>query len=174
MDFGDIPTWVAAGLSAVFGILAWRSSSRAKNAEAAARDQATRALQAAEEAAAAGKRSADAAERSASALENQHRLAVQQADAAEGVPWEIRYRTGSKWELWNVTETVKFSVTISGSGVMRGPTTHARIDGHSSEEFWGNTSWQRDGKKVQVTWHRRDDLKDEPRSWSGNLTPKLD
>lgn len=173
VQWGNVAAWVSAGLSALFGVLSWWSARKSKSAEAEAKAQAKRALAAAEDAAAAGQRSADAAERAAAVLEDQHRFAVEQAEAVEGVPWEIRYRTGSKWELWNITDTPKFNVAIGGSGVMttRNPVAYERIDGRSAEEFWGTSHWG-SGTKVEVTWHRSRELDDEPLTWAGNLPPK--
>jgi hypothetical protein len=87
------------------------------------------------------------------------------------VPWEIRYREGSLFDLWNITGTTKFGVQISGGGVLR-PKTVDRIDGRSSEEFFG-TRHMGAGNDVVVTWRRREDLSDEPRQWRGNKPPRL-
>jgi hypothetical protein len=86
------------------------------------------------------------------------------------VPWEIRYREGSLFELLNITNTTKFGVQISGGGVLR-PKTVAHIDGRSSLDFFG-TSHMGAGNDVLVTWHPHEDRSDEPRTWRGNKPPR--
>ncbi len=86
------------------------------------------------------------------------------------MPWEIRYREGDLYDLWNITGTTKFGVQISGEGVLRRKTVE-RIDGRSSESFMGFNAMGR-GDQVEVTWHRREDQSDEPRQWRGNKPPK--
>jgi len=98
------------------------------------------------------------------------RMAEEQADLAEGVPWRIAYRTGSLYDLWNDTETPKFHVHISGEGVLREKTVD-RIDGRSSTDFMGLDA-AGVGDQVDVTWHRRQDLSDKPRRWKGNKPAK--
>lgn len=65
-------------------------------------------------------------------------MAEEQAEQAEGVPWEIRYSEGSLFDLWNITGTTKFGVQIAGGGVLR-PTTVDRIDGRSSVDFFATS-----------------------------------
>lgn|GEM_PF-7093909 len=170
----SLASFIAAAVSATVAAVQARrastSQSSAAHSQARAEQQAERATQAAEEAAAWQRQAASAAQQSADALVEQNRRADEQAERAEGVPWEIRYREGDLYDLWNITDTTKFGVQISGSGVLR-PKTVDRIDGRSSEEFFG-TSHSGAGNQVEVTWHRREDLSDESRPWLGSKPPK--
>jgi hypothetical protein len=177
MDGGDwinlVGVVVSAG-SAVWAVVSARRASAAGKRADTYRDraetQARLATAAAEQAAIAQQQSADAAQRSADALEKQTQLAVEQAAAAEGVPWRVEHRTGAKWELWNASDYAQFKVKISGPGVTarRTPDIIECIDGHSSFEFWGNTSWGAE-QRVIVTWHRREDGQDDELTWSGTM-----
>jgi type II secretory pathway pseudopilin PulG len=164
---------VIAGGSALWAVVsarrAGRAQAKAEHYQARAEQQAERAAKAAEQAAVAETASAAAAERAAAALEKQNKMAEDQADLTEGVPWRIEFQTGSTYDLWNDTQTPKFHVQISGEGVLRARTIE-RIDGRSSADFMGlNASGV--GDRVEVTWHRREDQSDEPRRWSGNKPP---
>ena len=167
-------SFVVAAVSATVAVVqakrASASQSAAAHSQARAEQNAERATQAAEEAAAWQRQAADAAQRSAEALEKQNQLVEEQAEQAEGVPWEIRYREGSLFDLWNITGTTKFGVQISGGGVLR-PKTVDRIDGRRSVDIFG-TSHMGAGNDVLVTWHRREERSDEPRSWRGNKPPR--
>lgn len=68
-------------------------------------------------------------------------MADELQDAAEGVPWRVIYREGALWELINNSDFPKFKVQISGPGVLANRTAKLfeRIDGQSSEVFWGAT-----------------------------------
>jgi phage protein D len=166
---------VIAGGSAIWAVVSARraaaAQARAAHYQARAEQNAERATQAAEEATVAQRQSAAAAQRSAEALEKQNRMAEEQAEQAEGVPWRIEHREGDLYELINITDTTKFGVQISGPGVLH-PKTVDRIDGHSSAEFYGHPA-SGGNNQVDVTWHRREDLSDEPRPWRGNKPPKL-
>jgi hypothetical protein len=160
-------------------LLALASARRAKRSEAAAQFDANRAetyqrraTEAAEEATVAQRQSAIAAKRVADALEKQHQLEVEQAEAAEGVPWRVEHSRGAKWLLRNNTDHPKFHVQISGPGVSttRAPGVIPRIDGRSSFEFWGNTAFGSEAR-IDVTWHRREDRQDVPGSWSDTMPP---
>jgi hypothetical protein len=172
MNWGDIPTWVATVVAAVFGALSWRSSRAAKAAESAAEEFKRQALTAAQDAAAAEGRAADAAVRSAGALEAQSQLAAEQAAAAEGVPWRVEYSHGAKWVLLNVSDTPKFNVKITGPGVWarRTPDVVDRIDGQSSYEIWGSS--EPGEKRIDVTWHQREGGQGEPGTWSSLMPPR--
>jgi hypothetical protein len=164
---------IAAG-SAIWAVVSARRAAaaqgRADHYQARAEQHAERATQAAEEAAAAERQSAAHAKRAADALEKQNRMREEQADLAEGVPWQITHQVGDTYDLWNDTHTPKFHVHISGEGVLRKKTVE-RIDGRSSADFMGlNASGV--GDQVVVTWHRREDLSDEPRQWTGNKPPR--
>lgn len=183
---------VVSAFSAGWAVRSARRASRAEeqadNYQATAEQQANRATLAAEEAATAQRRSAqaaekaataqqqsaDAAQRAADALEKQNHMAEDLAAAAEGVPWRIEYREGALWELWNDSDFPKYRVQIGGPAVVAHRTRKLidRIDGHSSHEFWGNTSWTGTEPRVDVTWHRRPDGDDNPLPWSGRLPPR--
>lgn len=173
-DWISLASFVAAAVSAVVALVqakrASTSQSAAAHSQARAEQNAERATQAAEEAAAWQRKAASAAERSAEALEAQNRMAEELGEQAEGVPWEITYREGSLFDLWNTTGTTKFGVQISGGGVLR-PKAVDRIDGCSSVDFFA-TSHMGAGNDVLITWHRREDQTDEPRQWRGNKPPK--
>jgi hypothetical protein len=164
--------------SAVWAVVSARRAARAQakadHYQARAEQNAERATKAAEEAAVAQKESAGSAKRAADALEKQNQMAEEFAAAAEGVPWRIEYREGALWELWNDSDLPKFNVQIGGSGVVAHRTKGLidRIDGRSSHEFWGNTSWTRDEPRVEVTWHRRPDSQGDPLTWSGRRPPR--
>lgn len=174
VNWGDVPTWVAAVIAAVAAWLSWRSSRRSKRAEGMADEHKGDALKAAQDAVAAEGRAATAAERSAAALEEQNRLAAEQADAAEGVPWRIEHSSGAKWALWNDSDRPKFSVRIRGPGVVakRTPEVIDRIDGRNFCEFWGNTAWDGSEMRADVTWHQQEDSDEPPRAWSGTMPPR--
>ncbi|MBO0863840.1 MAG: hypothetical protein J2P16_02060 [Mycobacterium sp.] len=113
-DMGSVLAWVAAGISAIFGVQSYWSSRRAKQAQAAAELQAERATKAAEDAVAAQGQIAAAAERPADATEQQRDA------AAEENPWRIERDKGVD-RLLNLTATTKYHVRLSGEPV--------RIDG---------------------------------------------
>lgn len=91
--------------------------------------------------------------------------AVDQDDPAENAPWRITHRRGMTYELWNVTDTPKFHVVVSGEGVLRNATA-PRIDGKSGIGFMGLDAFGV-GDGVDVSWHLRQDRSDEQRTWSG-------
>jgi len=117
LDCGDVPAWLAAVISVIFGVLSWRSSRKSK----AEREQAERATLAAEQHAAAAERAtqaaerhASAAERSAAADEKQLELAQKDADAAERYPWYVERRGSGDFLLHSRTDTPKYSVDVTG------------------------------------------------------------
>jgi type II secretory pathway pseudopilin PulG len=90
---GNVPAWIAAGISAAFGFLSWRSSRRSKKAQEAADKAAANVLAAQREIAAGTKRLADATER--------------EWEAADEKPWTIeRNNLGAR--LRNLTATPKY------------------------------------------------------------------
>lgn len=163
-----------AAFSATWAVVSARrarsAEEKADHYQATAEQQARRATLAAEEAASAQRESAAAAQRAADALEKQNQMAEEQGDLAEGVPWRIEFQVGSRYDLWNDTQTPKFHVHIFGEGVLREKTV-PRIDGRSSADFMGLDAMGV-GSQVGVTWHRREDRSDEPRRWTGNKPPK--
>jgi hypothetical protein len=169
---------VIAGGSAIWAVVSARrargAQQTANHYQARAEQAAERATKAAEEAATAQRLSAAEAQRAADALVKQNQMAEEMAAAAEGVPWRIAYREGALWELWNDSDLPKFKVEIGGSAVVAHRTRSLidRIDGHSSHEFWGNTSWNGAEPRVEVAWHRRADGEGNPLSWSGRLPPR--
>ncbi|WP_131821766.1 hypothetical protein [Mycobacteroides chelonae] len=171
MDAGDWINLAGVVVSASAAIWAARSASKSKTAQDEATKQAGVATQAAVDAAGAEQRSADAAERSANALEEQNQMAAEQVAIAEAVPWSIRYRSGSTFELWNDSDTPKFSVRLSGPGV-RGEVTTERIDGRSCVTFMSLGVWAKNSDQVVVNWHRLASSGDPELSWSGTVPAK--
>ncbi|WP_396929192.1 hypothetical protein [Mycolicibacterium sp.] len=170
MTAGD---WInLAGVVVSFSSAVWAvvSAVRARRAEAAAAGFQTLAATAARDAAAAQKEAASAAERAAAALEEQNRVVAEHANAAERVSWRIVHRSGAKWELWNDSVNPKFRVNISGPGVStkQPPPTIPHMDGHSSSEFWGTTSYGA-VKRADVTWRASDDDDAPELRWSGAM-----
>jgi hypothetical protein len=171
MNWGDVPTWVAAVIAAVAAYIAWDSSKKSKTAEGTADVHRKDALKAAQAAATAETNAAAAAARSAAALEEQTRLATEQADAAEAAPWGVEHSSGAKWLLVNGSNRPKYHVKLGGPGVstVRAPGVIDRIDGNSSYEFWGDTGWNGKERRLEVIWHQQEDGSDEPRTWSGAM-----
>jgi hypothetical protein len=167
---------IVAGVSAGVAVLQARrakmSKEAADRAQARAEQHAERATKAAEEAAAWQRQAASAAQQSADALLEQNRRADEQAEQAEGVPWEIRHHNADLYDLWNITNTTKFGVQVSGPGVGGVSGAFDRIDGRSSVRFL-IAPFGAEFDQVVVTWHRREDLSDEPQRWTGNKPPKL-
>ncbi|SHR31618.1 hypothetical protein [Mycobacteroides abscessus] len=171
MDAGDWINLAGVVVSASAAIWAAVSASKSKTAQDEATKQAGIATQAAVDAAGAEQRSADAAERSANALEEQNQMAADQAAIAEGVPWSIRYRSGSTYELWNDSDTPKFAVRVSGPGI-RGEVTAEQIHGRSCITFMNMAFWGAKNDQVVVNWHRLASSGDPELSWSGTVPAK--
>lgn len=170
MDGGDwisLAGVVVAGGSAIWTVV-W--AIRAKRSEDSAKEQAGLAIKAAIDAASAAERSAGAAERSASALEAQAQIAIEQADAAEGVPWRLAHHRGDTYLLHNESDTPKFHVEITGPRIRR-PVSAERVDGRSSVKFMAIPAGSL-GDEVVVVWQRREDKSDTRRTWSGVKPPK--
>jgi hypothetical protein len=163
---------VSAGVAVLQAKRAKASKASADHAQARAEQHAERATNAAEEAAAWQRQATAAAKRSAEALEKQNQFVEDQAEQAEGVPWEIKHHAGDQYDLWNITNTAKFGGQISGPGVAGGPVAFDRIDGRSSMRFM-IAPFGAEFDQVVVTWHRREDLSDERQQWTANKPPKL-
>jgi len=155
-DMGSVPAWVAAGISAIFGIQSWWSSRRSKEAREAADDQAKRATEAAENAVAAQGQIAAETKRLADATQRQW-------DAEEN-PWRIE-RDDKGDRLRNLTATTKYHVGLRGGPV--------RVDGRNSfQEIAGNGSPEVDlvepwrvlaDKTVIVSWYPTKERAGEPK-----------
>lgn len=173
-DWINLAGVLVSVFSAGFAVLSSRRASaaeeKAQKYQARAETQSRLARQAAEAAAVAQRESAEAASRAATALEKQIQMAEEQAELAEGVPWDVQHRKGSLWELWNVTDSPKFRVEISGPGVSSShkPPVVDRMDGRSSVEFRGTTGYGA-SRRVEVRWHRREDAQGEPLVWAGTM-----
>jgi hypothetical protein len=172
-DWFSLAGVVAAAVSAFVAVVSAKraaaAQSAAANHEARAEIQRRLATQAAEEAAVAQRQTAAEAGRVAKAIEERNRMAEEQAERAEGVPWRVEYREGDLFEVKNITNTTKFGVQISGPGVLR-PVAVDRIDGHGSAEFYRHPA-SGGNNQVEVIWYRREDLSDEPRRWTGTRPP---
>jgi hypothetical protein len=173
-DSINLAGFVISGTSALIAAFSatWAvvSARRARSAEEKADHYQARAEQNAERATQAAEEASSAQRRLAEAIEKQNQAADDQAEQAEGVPWQLRHREGDLFDLWNITNTTKFGVQISGPGVLR-PKTADCVDGRSPVEFYGHPACGANNQ-VNVTWHRREDQTDEPRSWTGRKPPK--
>jgi hypothetical protein len=159
IHWGDASAYLGMVITAVFGVLAVRSSRRskaaereAKTAETEAKAQAERATKAATDAIAAAHRAATALERSAMADETQAKLAQNQADLAEQRPWWIDQGGSTGFRLHSRTDTLKYNVSLSGDPADardnhfdvvhgRGPVALDLITGLPSED------------RVVISWH---------------------
>lgn len=121
MEFGDVATWVSAGLAAVSAVgatVAWWQSNLSRNARHEAEDARTRAaeaLDAAQRQADAAKEQAETARRSAASIE-------QIAAAFERPPLEAKFQAGSRWLLRNNTDDAVQIVADLSKGP--GPSVH--------------------------------------------------
>src|ERR1700736_596690 len=116
-DWGSVPAWVAAGMSALFGVLLWRSSTKSKKAQAESR-QAKQAVRAARDAADAESRTAAALERTADIHTAQERRAAEEFEAEKESPWDLLPISGDDYcVLVNRTGRPKYHVHIGGSAV---------------------------------------------------------
>lgn len=97
---------------------------------------------------AAAEAAAEAAVKSAQAQETIAEIAARKASRP---PWRLAHRAGDTFDAWNDGDVAVFDVTIDGPGVLRGPTTSARVDAGSSVVFWGNPGWVSD-RSVRVRW----------------------
>jgi hypothetical protein len=156
-DMGSVPAWVAAGVSAIFGIQSWRSSRRSKEAREAADKQAERATEAAENAVAARGQIAAETKRLADATERQW-------DAAEESPWLIE-RDDKGDRLRNLTATAKYHVHLRGGPVrVDGRRMFYEIDGNDSPEVDLLEPWRvLADKTVIVSWYPTKEQAGEPK-----------
>ena len=97
-DWFSLAGVVAAAVSAIVAVVSAKraaaAQSAAANHEAKAETQRRLATEAAEEAAVAQRQTAAEAGRVAKAIEERNRMAEEQAEGAEGVPWRVEYREG--------------------------------------------------------------------------------
>jgi hypothetical protein len=149
------PAWVAAGVSAIFGIQSWWSSWPSNQAREAADQQAKRATKAAENAVAAQDQIAAEAKRLADATERKRM-------PPRRTPGESR---GTRTDrLRKLTATTKYNVRLRGDPV--------RVDGRSFfYEIAGNDSPDVDlmepwrvlvNMTVTVSWYPRKEKVGEP------------
>jgi hypothetical protein len=138
IHWGDASAYLGVIVTAVFGVLAYRSKRDAETAKGEAERQAERAeraTKAAQHAAAAADRSAAAAERSATADETQAQLAQGQADQAQQTPWgPIEHHGGDDFWLRNLTRTPKYDVAVTGQAASRNAQMF-RMGGGRSNSF---------------------------------------
>jgi hypothetical protein len=169
VQWGNVPAWVAAGISLIFGILSWRSSRKSKSE----RDEATRQAERAERAAGAAERQAEAAERSAATAEAQERREIEESEAAEADPWQLApIRGADNCRLINTTRTPKYGVTVSGLKIDNSPAQFDKIGPNKRVELSISRILHPDDS-VEVTWHRRQDLSDPPQTRSETIPSKL-
>jgi len=163
MNAGAWASWVSAVVavaSAIGSATAWWQSRKAKT-EAAR--QAARSVEAAE-------RAAGATERLAAVEEARAAQAAEEAEAEEQSPWILVPIPGEDncW-LQNKTGTAKYDVKIQGRKI-RGPAQVPVIEGNRRVALdvlrIGNPD-----DRVTVTWHRQQDLSDQPHQWHDELPP---
>lgn len=155
-QWGNVPAWVAAGISLIFGITSWRSS-RKSSAE---RDEARRQAERAERAAGAAEREAGAAERSAAVAEARERRETAQTEDAEADPWELEPIPGvDSYYLINTTTTAKYAVTVEGARVHDSP---VKIDiiGPGRRVDLVVMPFGQLGSSVEISWYQRQDRSD--------------
>jgi Flp pilus assembly protein TadB len=167
VQWGNVPAWVAALISLIFGFLSWRSSRKSK----AERDEATKQAERAERAAGAAERQANAAERSATAAELQQQRETEETEAAEVDPWRLESIPGSpNCYLINTTKTAKYNVTVSGFKVR---STQFRLVGPGNrEEFSVMRIWHPDDS-VEVKWQGDQDLSGPPQTRVKTIPSRL-
>jgi hypothetical protein len=158
LHWGDVPAYLGAVVSALFGFLSWRSSRRSKAAEREAKQHADDAL-------AAQKQTAEETKRLATAQERQTRLAELEAEAAERAPWRIEHRRDIPHRV-NKTFTPKYGVSVDGA-VRPGP-------GNSWDVIQGGGSQALDvlpplaqmtNRPIIVQWHLKEDRSDQVLVW---------
>jgi hypothetical protein len=168
-----VPAWVAAGLSFIFGLQSWRSSRKSK----AARDEAVRQADRAERAVAAAERQVHAAERVAALQETHDQQQIERAEAAEERRCELVSIPGDDncW-LHNKTETPKYGVQVAGIHVRWGPKRFEVIEGGWKQVIdIGRFGHHRPGRdhRVNITWHRKQDLSDPVSRQDEDVPPRL-
>ena len=105
----------------------------------------------------------------AAATESREAERAEAITAQEKAPWRISKVGNMAWALENVTATAKYAVQFSGAVLDGKSRAIAKIDGYTTARIRGAfTSWQT-GDELTVTWHRREDLSDEPLTWDGRL-----
>ena len=160
MEPGDWISIVALVVSSGFAFWSAWSARKSKYAE----DRATKQVQALMDIAAAMK------QHSVAAAEKQQ-VKAQETAVEELAPWLIRRVGKSRWDLVNVTLTPKYGVTITGPAILsqHADKATAMIPGRGSINIRGAFRSMQTTDDLVVTWHREQDLSDEPLTWLGRL-----
>lgn len=153
VQWGNVPSWVAAVIAAISAYLSYRSQRKSKAERDEARAQADRA-----------ERAAAAAERQADAADAQQRRDTEVAEDAEIDPWELDPIVGrDDVYLINTSETAKYDVTVSGIKIHNGP-AHFDLIGPGRREQISIMRFGHPDDFVEVTWRRRQDNSGTPQT----------
>jgi hypothetical protein len=160
----SVPAWVAAGISAIFGIQSWWSSRRSKEAREAADKQAEQATEAAERATEAAENAVAAQGHIAAETKRLADATERQWDAAEENPWRIE-RDDKGDHLRNLTATTKYHVHLRGGPVrVDGRRMFYEIAGNDSPEVDLLEAWRvLADKTVIVSWYPTKEKAGEPK-----------
>lgn len=159
MGVGDWISIAAIVVSSGFALWSALSARTSKKAETRASKQ----VDALVGIAAAMKIQADATK--AKESDRKHLISVQ-----EKAPWRVIKAGKMAWDIENVTPTPKFGVQFSGSAILRGRNHGiAKIDGLGTARIRGAFRSMQTTDDFTVTWHRNEDLSDEPVTWDGRL-----
>jgi hypothetical protein len=160
VQWGNVPAWVAAGISAISAYLSWRSQRKSKAERDEAKEQADQAKRSAD----AAQRQADAAERFAAIGEAQQRREAEAIEAAEADPWQLAPIPGDPdCYLINTSKTEKYDITVRGFKIHDGLARFDMIGPGKREELRIMRVHHPDDS-VEVTWRRRQDLSDPPQT----------
>jgi hypothetical protein len=155
--------WISiVGIIVSGGFAGWsaRSARESKRAEGRADAQVTALVVIAE----AMKRQADGVEIK---LQRQNEM----VSAEECAPWRIDRLSQGRWDLVNLTATPKYAVRITGPAIRRQDEKHvaALLPGRGSMSIRGAFRSMQTTDDLEITWHRNEDLSDEPLSRPGQL-----
>jgi hypothetical protein len=169
-DWASVAAAVIAFFAMVGSGVGWLLARREK---AEAVRQAEQALKAAKDAAGHAERSADAHERIAAIESARDAREAEQLEADELDPWELLPIPGSPdcW-LHNGTDTPKYGVEVTGDYVHQSP-LHFPVIGRDRRVEVGILRTSHPEGKAHVTWHRNEDLSDEPLPWSGDIPSRM-
>jgi hypothetical protein len=155
--------WISIAGIFISGGFAWwsaRSARESKSAERRADAQVAALVEIAE-----------AMKRQAAGVEIKLQRHDEAVSAEERAPWRIDRVKEGRWDLVNLTATPKYAVRITGPAIRPQDEKHvtALLPGRGSIRIRGaGGSWQKTDD-LEITWHRNEDLSDEPLSWPGQL-----
>lgn len=74
------------------------------------------------------------------------------------------------WDIVNTAATTKYNVKVTGPAIVEQRQKPIEfIDGYGDEDIEGAYIAMGSDTRITVTWHRIEDLSDEPLKWSGRL-----